>query len=86
MDMSRIEVNIDHLVLRGFEPADGERVAEGLTRELSQLLSDPATRKIWLRSLRTPVLRLKAIGLEAGISGRRNFGAGIARAIGKGLK
>lgn len=86
MDMSRINVTIDRLVLRGFDPGDGEAVAEGLKSELSHVLSDPMTRAQWARWGRTPVLRLHTIGLEAGISGRRKFGAGMARQIGKGLK
>jgi hypothetical protein len=86
MDMSRINVAIDRLVLRGFESADGEAIAEGLESELSHLLSDPTGRKPWVRSRRTPVLRLSAMGLDTGIFGRRKFGAGMAREIGKRLK
>jgi hypothetical protein len=83
--MSRINVTIDRLVLRGFERADGEAVADGLKRELSRLLSDPATRSELIRSRRTPVLRLPAVGLENGISGLRKFGSGTARSIAKGI-
>jgi hypothetical protein len=86
MARSRISVTIDHLVLSGFEPTDGKAVAEGLKRELSRVLSEPSTRAHWASSGNTPVLRLPAMGLETGTSGRRKFGAGIARQIGKGLK
>jgi hypothetical protein len=84
--MRRINVTNDGLVLRGFERADGEAVADGLKRELSRVLSEPTTRAHWARSSYTPVLRLPATGLETGTSGRRKFGAGMARQIGKGLK
>jgi hypothetical protein len=84
--MSRISVTIGQLVLSGFDPVDGKAVAEGLERELSRVLSEPTTRAHWARSAYTPIVRLPAMSLEAGTSGRRKFGAGMARQIGKGLK
>jgi hypothetical protein len=84
--MSRIRVNIDQLVLKGFDPADRNALAEGLKAELSRVLSDPAARAGWASSHRTPVLRLGQMPLDAGPSGSRKFGGGVARAIGKGLK
>ena len=84
--MSRISVTIDRLVLRGFDPSDGKTVAESLKSELSRLLSDPATRSQWARRDRRPVLRLRTMALENGTSGRRKFGAGMAREIGRALK
>lgn len=84
--MSRIRLSIDRLVLRGFEPGQHKPVAEGLERELSRLLVDRAARQDWARSHRTPVLKLGRMSLEPGVSGGRKFGAGMARAIGKGLK
>lgn len=84
--MSWISVTIDQLVLRGFDPNDGETVAEGLKRELQRVLSDPATRAQWARRGGRPVLRLRAMALENGASGRRKFGAGMAREIGRALK
>jgi hypothetical protein len=82
----RINLIIDRLVLRGFDPSDREKVAEGLKGELSRLLSDPTTRAQWARRGRRPVLRLGAMALENGTSGRRKFGAGMAREIGRVLK
>lgn len=84
--MSRISVTIDQLVLRGFEQADSGTLVEGLKSELSRILSDRATRGQWAHSQRTPVLRLSSVGLETGTSGRKKFGVGMAREIGKRLK
>jgi hypothetical protein len=84
--MSRINLTVDRLVLRGFEPTDRKALVEGLQSELSRVLADPATRAEWARPHRTPVLRLGRMTLESGPSGARKFGGGMARAIGKGLK
>jgi hypothetical protein len=84
--MSRVRLNIDQLVLKGFEPAERKAIAEGLQAELTRFLADPATRAQWARSRRTPVLKLGALPIESGPSGGRKFGARVARAIGKGLK
>ena len=84
--MSRINLTIDRLVLKGFEPAERKMLVEGLQSELSRVLADPATRTEWARPHRTPVLRLGRLPLESGFSGARKFGRGVAQAIGKGLK
>ena len=49
--VSRVQVTIDHLVLKGFDPAGPEGVlVEGLQGEkLSRLLADPAVRAAWAR-------------------------------------
>jgi hypothetical protein len=86
MDMSRIRVTIDRLVLSGFDPGDRKALAEGLQSELSRVLADPAARAEWARPHRTPVLRLGAMPVDPTPSGARKFGGGIAQAIGKGLK
>jgi hypothetical protein len=83
--MSNINVTIDRVVLRGFDPADRQALVNGLQAELTRLLSDPATRASWSRSRRTPVLRLGKMPMGQGIAGARKLGGGIARAIGKGI-
>ncbi len=84
--MSRIRVTIDALTLKGFDPADGRALIEGLRSELTRVLADPLTRAEWARSHRTPVLRLGRLPLATGAAGSRNFGQGIARAISRRLK
>jgi hypothetical protein len=84
--MSQVRVTIDRLVLKGMEPAERKALVEGLQRELSRVLSDPATRDEWAHSHRTPVLRLGRLALEPGPSGGRTFGKQMARALGRGLK
>ncbi|HEY6347342.1 MAG TPA: hypothetical protein VIY49_38125 [Bryobacteraceae bacterium] len=81
-----IRVEIDRLVLKGIDPADRKALLEGLQSELSRVLCDPAGRAGWAVPHRTPVLRLGQMPLTPGPSGGRKFGAGLARAIGRGLK
>jgi hypothetical protein len=83
--MSRINLTIDRIVLRGFDPNDRRALLEGLQTELSRLLADPAIRATWGSSHRTPVLNLGRMTVPTGPSGSRNFGARVAGAIGKGL-
>jgi hypothetical protein len=84
--MSRIRVDIDALILVGFDPGERRCLVESLERELSAMLSDKKGRAEWARSHRTPVLRLGQLPLEHGAAGSARFGAAVARGIGKGLK
>jgi hypothetical protein len=84
--MSRIRVTIDEVVLRGIEPAARKPLIQGLEAELSRILADPSGRDEWARSRRAPVMRLGRIAMESSPSGARKFGAGVARAIRRGLK
>ena len=84
--MSRIEVKIHHVVLRGFDPADRHSLVNGLKSELSRILADPATGIKSARSQRTPVLRVGRMSMDPGLTGARKLGGGIATAIGKGIK
>jgi len=84
--MSRIEVKIDRVVLRGVDPADQHALVNGFKNELSGLLADPATGIRSARSQRTPVLRVGRLSMDPGLGGARKLGGAIAVAIGKGLK
>ncbi len=84
--MSRIRLNIDRLVLNGFEQAEGRALARALEAQLSQVLGDRATRAAWARTHRTPVLKLGRMPLEAGTSGAGKLGQQVAHAVGRGLK
>lgn len=77
--MSRVRIDIDRLVLKGFDPADRKAIVEGLREELARL-TGPA------RSQRTPVLRLGSMPWDPGPAGTRKLGGSIGRAVGKGLK
>jgi hypothetical protein len=81
--VSRIDVTIDRLVLRGLDPAARTALVQGLRAELEQVLGDPAKRAE-LSSRKTPLLRLGQVPLQPGISGARNLGRTVARAVGKG--
>jgi hypothetical protein len=84
--MCRIRLDIDRLVLNGFQPLEAKALAEALQSQLSAILSDPRTRQVWARSHRTPVLKLGQMPLQAGTVGAGKFGKQMAQAVGKGLK
>jgi hypothetical protein len=84
--MSRIRLTIDHLVLKGIEPAERTALVEALQLELSRVLADRSLRAEWARPHRTPVLKLGRMPLEPGLAGGRKFGGSVARLIGRGLK
>jgi len=81
--MSRIDVRIDRVVLRGVDPADRQALLAGLTTELTRVL---AVSEVHATSQRTPVLRLGKMPMEAGREGARKLGTGVARGIAKGIK
>lgn len=83
--MSRIDVTIDRVVLRGLEPADRHGLVDGLKRELTRALARPAAGSTPLASRRTPVLRAGPMTIEPGPAGARGLGGGIAHAIAKGV-
>jgi hypothetical protein len=84
--MSRIRLDIDRLVLNGFELQEAKTLTEALRSQLSLVLSDPRTRNEWARSHRTPVLKLGPVPLETGTEGAGKLGKSIGQAVGKGLK
>ena len=86
MGVTRIRMNIDHLVLNGFEPLEGKVLTDALRAQLFQVLRDPAARAGWARSHRTPLLKLGRMPLQAGTRGGSNFGTELAKALGRGLK
>ena len=84
--MSHIRVNIDRLVLNGFEAREGKALARALEAQLRQVLVNPATRGKWALSHRTPVIRLGRMPIQTGTSGSTKFGKQVANAVGGGLK
>ena len=64
--MSRVRVNVDRVVLNGFEQLEGRALVEALHSQLSDVLRDATARRDWARSHRTPVLRLGPIALDPG--------------------
>lgn len=83
--MSRINLTIDRIVLRGFEPAERNALLEAFQTELRRMLAESNSRGDWALSHRVPVLKLGRMAFSPGLSGSRNFGTRIARAIAKGL-
>jgi hypothetical protein len=85
MGMSNIRVTIDRVALAGFDSAQRAALVDGLKSELSGMLSNPAARAAITGSRHTPVERLGRMPLTPGLSGSRNFGTNLARAIGRRL-
>lgn len=83
--MSRIQVRIDRLVMRGFNPAERAAAADALKTELARILANPQERASW-KSKRTPVLRLANTEHQPGPSGGKTIGKAIARAIGRNVR
>jgi hypothetical protein len=86
MDVSRIDVTIDRVVLRGIDAADRHGLVDGLKRELAHALARPAATAPPLASRQTPLLRAGPLPLAPGPSGARRLGGGIAQAIAKGIR
>ena len=84
--MSRINVTINQIVLRGFAPGDRSALLEALQTELRQVLTDPAAKATWAHAQRRELLNLGGMPFSPGRSGSRDLGSRMARAIGKGLK
>jgi hypothetical protein len=85
MGMSRIRLDIDCLVLNGFQLQEAKSLTEALQSQLSHVLSDPRTRHEWARSHRTPILKLGGLSLSAGTNGASNFGKQMANSVARGL-
>jgi hypothetical protein len=86
MSDRRLSIHIDRLVLRGIDPLDKQALASGLKAELARVLGEPAARASLEQSRRIPVLKLGRMAMQPGQAGARQFGGGVARAIGKGMK
>lgn len=84
--MTRIRMNIDRLVLNGFQQLEGKALAQALQSQLLEVLAEPAARSEWAISHCTPVLKLGRMPLEAGPAGTSRFGRQMAKSIGRGLK
>ena len=84
--MSRIDVKIDRVVLRGLDPSDQHSLVSSLKSELSRLLADPATAIKSASSQRIPVARIGRMPTTPGANGTRRLGGSIAGAIAKRIK
>ncbi|ULA61580.1 MAG: hypothetical protein LZF60_340120 [Nitrospira sp.] len=84
MDMKRIVVNIDRLVLKGFRFEDRHAIAQGLQEQLTRLLAEPGIAERMAGLGDVPRLRTKAISIPHEASPRQ-VGKVTADGIGKGL-
>jgi len=88
MGVMQIELQIDELVLDGFDPRDGHRLAEAVERQLAMDMSRAWVDR-WARSGRLPpeipvveVHPFTAVGLRSEIVGVRT-GSAIVAALGQ---
>ena len=86
MGVSKIQLNIDRLVLNGIDPAESKALVEALRAQLFEMLSDPVARAHMAYARRTPVLRLGWMPIESGTAGAGKFGRQMAQAMRRGLK
>ena len=86
MGVSRIRLTIDRVVLNGFQNVEAGALTKALESQLSQVLADKATRRVWARPHRTPVMKLGRMALQPGTAGARHFGQTLGTAVGRGLK
>jgi hypothetical protein len=84
--MSRFDVSIDRVILRGIEPGDRDGLVESLKRELARALTRPDAASTPLVSGQTSVLRAAPMTFTPGPAGARRLGGGIANAIAKGIR
>jgi hypothetical protein len=82
--MSRINLTIDRIVLRGVDPGDQTGLLEGLQKELSRVLRDVV--RHWTVRAAPLLLKLGTMPVTPGTSGGQVLGARVGGAIGKGLK
>ena len=90
--MSRIDLHIDRVVLRGFKGMDlqaRQALVQGLQTELTRIMANPAARANLTQnqpgSRRTPVLRIGKVPMAQDAAGARRMGSQIAKSIGKGI-
>jgi hypothetical protein len=82
--MSRVRVSIDALVLRGFPPEDRYRIALGLQRELTRLLSSHDSSRDLGGLASAALMKVPPVPVAPGAK-PHSVGAQVARAIGRSL-
>jgi hypothetical protein len=83
--MRRIRLNVDHLKLNGFDPAEARALAQALEAQLPHVLASLTGQGEWARPHRTPVLKLGRMPLNPGTAGAGELGKQVANAVGRGL-
>jgi hypothetical protein len=85
MDMKRVVVHIDSLVLKGFRHEDRHAIAAGLQQELSRLLADSHAVQGLAGPGNISRLQVGRMHISRGSKPQR-VGAQVAQGIGKELK
>lgn len=81
MDMRRVVVTIDRLVLKGFRFEDRHAIAQGLQEQLTQLLAEPGMAQQIGAVGSMSHLRVN-VGWPSGTARAQQVGQATARAIG----
>jgi hypothetical protein len=85
MDMKRVVVHIDRLVLNGFRFEDRHAIAAGLQQELSRLLANPQAAQVLSGLGDISRLQVGRIHIAQGSKPQR-VGTQVAQGIGKEFK
>jgi hypothetical protein len=84
MDMKRVMLHINRLVLRGIDRADAQAVSAGLQAELQALLADPRVAGALVNGGNRARVHAGTVDSSADGSGR-NMGKAIAGGIARGI-
>lgn len=85
MDVKRVVLHIDSLVLKGFRHEDRHGIAEGLQQELTRLFANPQAAQQLAANGNVSRLRLGNISIDQNSKPQR-IGSQVAQGIGKGMK
>lgn len=75
-----IQLHINELALRGFEPERGQRIADGFERELAVLLAARGVPEVWTRAKSIEQGTAAAIRVPSGTKGQ-SIGEQLARTV-----
>jgi hypothetical protein len=81
----RIEVNIEELVLHGFDPGDKYNIAESIERELTLLLSTSGLPRAFDKMTKIDQMDIGSFELRPGLRAE-TIGSLIGRSVYRGLK
>lgn len=85
MNASRIRLHINELVLHGFSPCDGRRIADSVQTELTRLLEENGIPAELMRSAAVEFVDAGEFKRAAAASGK-DIGTGLSAALYGGLK
>lgn len=83
--MKRVNLHIDHVVLRGFRHEDRHAIAEGIRQELQRMLADPQAARQLVAGGDVSRLKIGKVNIAQGVE-PQGVGAQVAQGIGKKIR